>query len=386
MRFEIRVVVAMSAIVFSACLGTGRTPSIEGPNAIATLEEVMIGGVPQSILVRGVDAKGPVLLWLHGGPGGTVMPVAHVFGGELEKHFVVVHWDQRGSGLSARSDVPDDSLNLEQFLSDTHELIDILRSRFGVDRIFLLGHSWGSVLGLITAQRHPDLLHAYIGMGQATDERRSEELGLQWVREQAALRGEDRALRELEGLVPPYLDNPRMIATQRKWLSLFGGQVHNGRPFWVPQGLRPHMGASCHPLPRVFVVRPSTVSSSELPSSLGSVSRVQGDQLHEDRPSYRGPGLFPHGPPRLQHAALASRGVLRLPRRAQGKEPHLVRRVSTLPLPRGTGAFRRSHGCARARRKAGRPSEIRRRQGIAVGRRPVVISSRGITGRRRQHH
>lgn len=230
-----RIISLAAVIVFAGLLfltfRSGWTPSINATNAIASLEDVMIGGVPQSILVRGADVDQPVLLWLHGGPGGTMMPVAHVFGRELERHFVVVHWDQRGSGRSARSAVPDDSLNLEQFLSDTHELIEMLRSRFDADRIFLLGHSWGSALGLITAQRHPELLHAYIGMGQATNEKRSEEMGLEWVRQRARQLGNEEALRELEDLQPPYIDNPQKIVVQRKWLSRFGGQVHNGRPF-----------------------------------------------------------------------------------------------------------------------------------------------------------
>ncbi len=157
-------------------------------------------------------------------------PVAHIFGRELEKHFIVVHWDQRGSGRSVHG-VPPESLNLEQFLSDTHELIGMLRARFGVDRVYLLGHSWGSVLGLLTAQRHPELLHAYVGMGQVTDERRSEELGLAYVRQRARELGEEEALRELAGLKPPYLEDPRQAVIQRKWLSRFGGNFHDGKPF-----------------------------------------------------------------------------------------------------------------------------------------------------------
>ncbi len=235
MRLAMRVTLILLVAVFAGLLfltfRAGWTPSIKATNSIAALEDVMIGGVLQSILVRGVDVDQPVLLWLHGGPGGTVMPVAHIFGRELERHFVVVHWDQRGSGRSARSTVPDESLNLEQFLSDTHELIEILRSRFDADRIFLLGHSWGSALGLITAQRHPESLYAYIGMGQATNEKRSEEMGLQWVRQRARQLGHEQALRELNGLEPPYLDDPKKVVIQRKWLSRFGGQVYKGRPF-----------------------------------------------------------------------------------------------------------------------------------------------------------
>lgn len=231
MRAVVLLALALLAGIAYATFRPGRTPKIEGPRSIASLEDVVVGGVPQSVLIRGADAQLPVLLWLHGGPGGSMMPVAHLLGPELERDFVVVHWDQRASGRSARHPVPDESLNLEQYLSDTHELIEMLRARLGVDRIFLLGHSWGSALGLITAQRHPELLHAYIGMGQATSERRSEELGLQYVRRRAREAGNDEALDELRGLKPPYLDDPKQIVVQRKWLSRYGGNFYRGRPF-----------------------------------------------------------------------------------------------------------------------------------------------------------
>jgi pimeloyl-ACP methyl ester carboxylesterase len=208
----------------------GWTPTIDGPDPVATLEDVVLGGVEQSVLIRGRDVSRPVLLWLHGGPGAPMMPVAHLIGPDLEKHLVVVHWDQRGSGRSARAKVPPESLNIEQFLSDTHELIQLLRSRFEADRIYLLGHSWGSVLGLITAQRHPELLYAYVGMGQATSERRSEELGLEYVRKRARELGNEQALQELADLEPPYLDDPHQVVVQRKWLSRFGGNFHKGEP------------------------------------------------------------------------------------------------------------------------------------------------------------
>jgi pimeloyl-ACP methyl ester carboxylesterase len=225
------VALLMLAALLFLTFRSGWTPRIEAPSSVSTLEDLTLGGVEQSVLIRGWDADLPILLWLHGGPGAPMMPAAHLFGRELEKHFLVVHWDQRGSGRSARSTVPAESLNIEQFLSDTRELIGILRSRFQADRIYLLGHSWGSVLGLLTAQRHPELLHAYVGMGQATNERRAEELGLEWVRHRARELGEEQALRELAGLKPPYLDDPQKIVIQRKWLSRFGGNFHRGKPF-----------------------------------------------------------------------------------------------------------------------------------------------------------
>jgi pimeloyl-ACP methyl ester carboxylesterase len=203
------------------------TPAIEGPNAIAALEEIELGGVPQWLLVRGRDRSKPVLLYLHGGPGSAFMPFARQFSSRLEEHFVVVHWDQRGAGKSCTDAVPDESLNLEQFLADTLELVHQLRGRFGVEKIFLLGHSWGSVLGVLTVQRHPELFHAYVGLGQMVNLDRNEEISYRFVVERARAEGNQEALDELEAIRLPY-ESVGDLFTQRQWLSHYRGDFYAG--------------------------------------------------------------------------------------------------------------------------------------------------------------
>jgi pimeloyl-ACP methyl ester carboxylesterase len=220
------VVAAVAATALYKAFAPGRTPSIRTPNGIASLEKVALGGTRQWILIRGEDASNPVLLFLHGGPGTSMMPVAHHFGHRLEQGFVVVHWDQRGTGKSYNPAIPEQSLTIEQFLSDTQELVELLRARFGVERIYLIGHSWGSILGIMTVQRHPELFHAYVGMGQVTDERRSEHIGLQYVRDRARELGNQQALQELAGLD---MDKLKDAVIQRKWLSRFGGDFYEGK-------------------------------------------------------------------------------------------------------------------------------------------------------------
>jgi pimeloyl-ACP methyl ester carboxylesterase len=118
----------------------GRTPTINEPNWIASLERIRIGGVDQYILIRGNDSSLPVLLFLHGGPGMPAMYLAHAFQRELEKDFVVVQWDRRGAGKSYREDISS-TLNSEQLVADTVELTNLLRTRFHQNRIYLVGHS-----------------------------------------------------------------------------------------------------------------------------------------------------------------------------------------------------------------------------------------------------
>lgn len=203
---------------------------IETENGIESLESVRIGGVDQTIYLRGQDRSRPILLFVHGGPGSPETGAAREFGLRLEEHFVVVHWDQRGAGNSCSSEVPDESLHLEQYVADTLELVHLLRERFGQERIFLLGHSWGSVLGVLATQRHPELFHAYVGLGQVVNMRRNEEISYRFVVDRARAEGNERALEELSAIQPPY-DRIEDLMLQRTWLGHYGGAVRDGDPF-----------------------------------------------------------------------------------------------------------------------------------------------------------
>lgn len=199
---------------------------ITTPDGIDTLETVTLGGTQQWIHLRGHDRANPVLLFLHGGPGSPEMAAGRAFGLEVEEHFTVVHWDQRASGKSRREKYDDASLTLAQYLSDTLELINHLRARFDQDKIYLVGHSWGSGLGVLAARDHPELLHAYVGIGQIVNMVENEHLSWEFTMEMARQEGNDEALRELEGLKPPYTGNMKELFIQRKWLTHFGGAFY----------------------------------------------------------------------------------------------------------------------------------------------------------------
>jgi len=148
-------------IVFVAL--RSNTPSIAGDNSVAMLETPRLGGVYQWVLTRGHDTSKPVVLFLHGGPGMPAMYLAHDFQRDMERDFVMVHWDRRGAGKSFKSG---GALSVSQTIADTVELAELLRERYAKDRIYLVGHSWGSYLGLLVARERPDLFHAFIGTGQ----------------------------------------------------------------------------------------------------------------------------------------------------------------------------------------------------------------------------
>jgi pimeloyl-ACP methyl ester carboxylesterase len=193
------------------------------------LEKVTLGGVAQWILIRGEDTSNPVLLFLHGGPGAPVMPIAREYNRALEQHFVVVQWDQRGSGKSCDASIPLESFTIDRFVSDASELAQFLAARLHQEKIFLVGHSWGSALGVLAVHRNPNLFWAYVGMGQVVDEARAEDIGLRYVQERARELGNEQAIKELADLKPPYLDDPKKITIQRKWLSEFGGNIQEAK-------------------------------------------------------------------------------------------------------------------------------------------------------------
>lgn len=166
------LVILLGLLAVELVLTRGRTPPIRGPEgdvlpgSVARLERIELGGVEQTILIRGRDRSNPVLLFLHGGPGNPAMYLAHAFQRPLEKDFVVVQWDRRGAGTSYGALERVESLTVRRMLDDTHELARRLAERFDREQIYLLGHSWGSYLGLLAAWERPELYLAYVGTGQ----------------------------------------------------------------------------------------------------------------------------------------------------------------------------------------------------------------------------
>ncbi|QRG67642.1 alpha/beta fold hydrolase [Brevibacillus choshinensis] len=194
------------------------------PNSVASLEEITLGGIKQSILIRGMDRNNPVVLFLHGGPGYPQIAYARKYQQELEKDFVVVNWDQRGSGKSYHWNMTDEDLKVEKLVEDTAELTKYLQEKFNQPKIFIVGHSWGSLLATWTVQKYPDLFYAYIGVGQVANSPLGEQVSYQFAREEAQKQHNEPAIKELDSIGPPPYKNPRKDATlERKWVTAFGG-------------------------------------------------------------------------------------------------------------------------------------------------------------------
>ncbi len=174
---------------------------------------VMINGVRQGMIIQSTDTAHPVLLFLHGGPGMPEFFLNTTHPSGLEQDFTVVWWEQRGAGLSFSPDIPPDSMTVAQLIADAIAVTHYLRQRFGKNRIVLLGHSWGSFLGIQVAAEAPELFHAYVGMGQVSYLLRSEVVAHRAMLDQYRARRDASMVRRLlaapvsmtDGLSPAYL-------------------------------------------------------------------------------------------------------------------------------------------------------------------------------------
>jgi len=203
------------------------TEAIVSETGVASLEPVVLGGVEQWVLIRGYDVANPVLVFLHGGPASPAMPYARFSFGGLERDFTVVTWDQRGCGKSYYEGLDAGSITYDRMLSDTRELIQLMRARFGVDRVYLMGLSWGSTLGILTARDYPELLHAYIGVGQGVNVERSIPISHAAAMERAVELGRDDAIAALSAIQVDPIDWDQ-AETLYDWLEELGlGDIHD---------------------------------------------------------------------------------------------------------------------------------------------------------------
>lgn len=190
------------------------------PTGVQETFELTLGGARQVVNVRGADRKNPVLVFIHGGPGAVEMPIAWSFQRPWEDFFTVVQYDQRGAGKSYRLNDPEKlapTLTFERYRDDAIELIEILKKRYGKRKVILLGHSWGSAVGLGVAEKRPDLLYAYVGVGQVIDWRENERVGMAWALAQARQRKNAQAIREIEALRPYPESGPFTIEKADSW-------------------------------------------------------------------------------------------------------------------------------------------------------------------------
>jgi pimeloyl-ACP methyl ester carboxylesterase len=198
----------------------------------------------QFISIRGKNVKdNPVLLFLHGGPGASATALFQRFNQDLEENFTVVCWDQRGAGKSFSNSLDKATLTVPQIIDDAHVLISYLCQRFGKEKIFLLGHSWGSRLGMYLVKAYPEKIEGFIGVGQEVSAFEGELQSWQYTYQKAIDTKNQPAIKELEEMGAPqngsYLTMYKTgfwgMVKQKEWLLKLGGERYERTNYndWV---------------------------------------------------------------------------------------------------------------------------------------------------------
>ena len=199
--------------------------AISSPKGIDEAQYVKIGGIEQWITIRGWDRENPVLLFLHGGPGDVTNPWTFALFAPWEKLFTVVQWDERGAGRTLRKSGPAiaPTITVERMVQDGIELSEYLCQHLGKDKLIIVGHSFGSILGLGMVRARPELFYAYVGTGQVADETKNYAVAYDALLQKAKTSGNQQALDELSRVGPPPYTSGAGYRAQWKWANAFEG-------------------------------------------------------------------------------------------------------------------------------------------------------------------
>lgn len=204
-KLTILLVIIMG--VTSGLQATNKNKRIFYSHRIDSLYSVNINGCQQKILIQSSNTENPILLYLHGGPGSSIMMLSHVFSEKLKDHFIFVNWDQRGTVLSYHEGMDTTLISEDQIREDALELIKYLLAKYHQKKVYLIGHSFGSVIGLQLVANHPEFFYAYIGVGQvAYDWNKSVAISYKWLHEQLLKANDTVGLKRIEAGKFPYID------------------------------------------------------------------------------------------------------------------------------------------------------------------------------------
>lgn len=216
---------------------------------------VELGGYEQHIRIRSTDAALPVLLFIHGGPGVCDRHWVLSNQSALAQSCTMVCWDQRGAGLSWSGKLREEDMSVPGMVEDAHELLLYLKKRFQKTAIYIVGHSWGSLLGTLLAKRYPEDVAAYIGMGQFVSGPENERLSYEFVLEEAKKRSDSKALAALERIGWPKAGHYKSLddlMVQRDLMTKYGGEDYGENEGIIKSVLLPILKSPEYSLPDVW--------------------------------------------------------------------------------------------------------------------------------------
>ncbi|MFJ8102187.1 alpha/beta fold hydrolase [Lysinibacillus sp. NPDC096212] len=240
---------------------------------ISELKEINVNGDKQYILVEGKDKEKPFCLFLHGGPG-SPFPYgvsARTLYPEITENCVAVYYDQRGSGKSFNKKITNDTLTLSQFTEDANIIVDYIREHYQQEKIFVIGQSFGTVIGTQLVSNYPEKFHAYLGISQLTSTIKGQELGYNWLQSEAIANGDKKTLQILEDIGKgPYLakdeDQFSDLINQYKGMNYFDETIKKVNIFELIKGAFISPDYSLQDLYKAFISGPqfSLIKSQEL--------------------------------------------------------------------------------------------------------------------------
>lgn len=190
---------------------------------IDTTVTVQIGGINQILSVQGEDVKNPLILYLHGGPGQAASPQREKITSKLEKDFVIVHWDQRNSGKTLEVNTSEVPVTIDLMQSDAEEVLNYLLKEYQQEKLTIVAHSWGNVLGFHLVEKYPERIEALFSVSPGIDATKSQKIALKRLKDHFSKENNGKALGQLSSIKVPHESIEDMVI-QYRWQSVYDGE------------------------------------------------------------------------------------------------------------------------------------------------------------------
>lgn len=222
-KIAIYIAIVVVTVLVIALFFPTWTSNIKGDNSISSLEQIEINGSGHEIMIRSKDKSNPVIIVVHGGPGSPETPYADKYYDLLESNFTIVHYDQRASGKSYHFFEDYSNLSADLLVEDLLAMTDYISEHLGKEKVILMGHSFGTYIGIQAAHRSPEKYLGYVGIGQVSDMRESEIEILDYCINQAQKAGNTDDVSDLKGLTEQIKNGDTV--TPRNYVIKYGGST-----------------------------------------------------------------------------------------------------------------------------------------------------------------